>query len=195
MKNLLKPSRRRGFTLIELLVVITIIGILAAMLFPVFGRIRENANRVKCANNLKQIGIGIAQYYDDNAQTMPLTNVAAGSFVLLTNYVGGAMQLFCCSSDTAKKAATNANQFALAPTSYCSYWFITNSVYQGMDMQPMVIDRMGQGKTAVQGQTWGADSPHKDGGEILWTDGHVEYANNNKKWPYTNTVNNVMVFN
>ena len=51
--------RRRGFTLIELLVVIAIIAILAAILFPVFARARENARKANCASNLKQIGTAL----------------------------------------------------------------------------------------------------------------------------------------
>ena len=57
--------QKRGFTLIELLVVVAIIGILAAILFPVFARARENARRASCQSNLKQIGLGIAQYTQD----------------------------------------------------------------------------------------------------------------------------------
>ncbi len=64
-------TRRAGFTLIELLVVVAIIAILAAILFPVFGRARENARRSACQSNLKQIGLGMLQYSQDYDEIMP----------------------------------------------------------------------------------------------------------------------------
>jgi prepilin-type N-terminal cleavage/methylation domain-containing protein/prepilin-type processing-associated H-X9-DG protein len=60
----LRPAHK-GFTLIELLVVIAIIAILAAILFPVFGRARENARRSSCMSNLKQMGLATMQYTQD----------------------------------------------------------------------------------------------------------------------------------
>lgn len=63
--------RRTGFTLIELLVVIAIIAFLAAILFPVFARARENARRSSCQSNLKQIGLACLQYVQDYDETMP----------------------------------------------------------------------------------------------------------------------------
>ncbi len=65
-----KPVRA-AFTLIELLVVIAIIAILAAILFPVFARARENARRASCQSNMKQIGLGILQYAQDYDETLP----------------------------------------------------------------------------------------------------------------------------
>lgn len=68
--------RLSGFTLIEILVVIAIIAILASILFPVFGRARENARRSSCQSNLKQIGLGFAQYVQDNDGYYP--SIAVG---------------------------------------------------------------------------------------------------------------------
>jgi len=63
---------RNAFTLIELLVVIAIIAILAAILFPVFAKVREKARQTSCASNEKQIGLGILQYVQDNDETFPI---------------------------------------------------------------------------------------------------------------------------
>lgn len=68
-----KSGANAGFTLIELLVVIAIIAILAAILFPVFARARENARRSSCQSNLKQIGIGFMQYIQDYDERYPQT--------------------------------------------------------------------------------------------------------------------------
>lgn len=62
---------RTGFTLIELLVVIAIISLLAAILFPVFSRARENARRAACMSNMKQIGLGLVQYIQDYDDRLP----------------------------------------------------------------------------------------------------------------------------
>jgi len=56
---------KRAFSLVELLVVVSIIALLAAILFPVFSRVRENGRRAACQSNLKQIGYGLIQYSQD----------------------------------------------------------------------------------------------------------------------------------
>jgi prepilin-type N-terminal cleavage/methylation domain-containing protein/prepilin-type processing-associated H-X9-DG protein len=73
-----KASIRKAFTLIELLVVIAIIALLAAILFPVFARARENARRSSCQSNLKQIGLGIAQYAQDYDEKNPPPTLGYG---------------------------------------------------------------------------------------------------------------------
>jgi len=81
----MQRKARRGFTLIELLIVITIIAILAAILFPVFARAREKARQTVCASNLRQLGLAFGMYVQDYDETYlggrdyDLPNVFAGS--------------------------------------------------------------------------------------------------------------------
>jgi prepilin-type N-terminal cleavage/methylation domain-containing protein/prepilin-type processing-associated H-X9-DG protein len=116
-----KPARS-GFTLIEILVVIAIIALLAAILFPVFARARENARRASCQSNMKQISLGIMQYTQDYDERFPLqggTGGGCGTAASPTTYYGTGLswamasqpyvkstQIFKCPSDTRGVAFT-----------------------------------------------------------------------------------------
>jgi len=126
-----RDSVKRGFTLIELLVVIAIIAILAAILFPVFARARENARKSSCQNNLKQLALGFKQYLNDFDERYPIvavSNTASTTYAppygwadSLQPYIRNT-QVYQCPSDTAEASDNSGDQ------GFSDYWYNKNFV-------------------------------------------------------------------
>jgi len=94
----IRPTRipRHGFTLIELLVVVAIISLLAAILFPVFSRARENARRTACMSNCKQLGVAALQYSQDyDEYIVPAKNSSVSWRQILYPYLKNSQVLIC----------------------------------------------------------------------------------------------------
>lgn len=127
IKEIELKSTYKGFTLIELLVVIAIIAILAAILFPVFAKVREKARQTSCLSNEKQIGLGIIQYVEDNNETYPVNSSvhfwSNGWAVGVYPYVKST-GVFKCPDDPTTATAPNV------PISYAINWNLVNTSLQ-----------------------------------------------------------------
>ena len=139
-------STRRGFTLIELLVVIAIIAILAAILFPVFARARENARKSTCTSNGRQLGTALMQYCQDYDETLPYGHHEAPdsrySFQCILPYMKNE-SIFACPSDKNVVSTFRADSHGPQRTiphawGVCQHHYPYRVIYQ----QPMTLGQV-----------------------------------------------------
>ena len=154
-----RDTRKSGFTLIELLVVIAIIAILAAILFPVFARARENARRSSCQSNLKNIGLGVIQYVQDSDERLPPKGVITGGPAgALQTYIKS-KQVFQCPSD-ADAADDNASSYGENDKVFLASGTEAMSTFNATALQVIDFD----------------SSPrHFEGANQGYLDGHVKW--------------------
>ena len=130
--------RKRAFTLIELLVVIAIVAILAAILFPVFQKVRENARRTACMSNLKQVALGVIQYQQDNDEFYVLTERGGDVDDAHEYYWGDMLQPYLKSwAVLTCPDAPNPIQFKPQPLPYSQQWSYHYGINDVVDSTPI----------------------------------------------------------
>lgn len=196
VKNVRMRRRQIGFTLIELLVVIAIIAILAAILFPVFARARENARRASCQSNLKQLGLAFMQYSQDfderlpsysGLETVTWPNGGSGSNywpARIYPYVRS-VQVYNCPSASDyewKGQPSGSMKYGYNATMFPATGSLALAAIVNPSQSLMLADSDGAASYVVfQNYYSGPSSPrymsdrHLNGGNIAYCDGHVKW--------------------
>ena len=180
----------QGFTMIEIVVVIAIIMLLAAILFPVLGRARENGRRTVCSSNLRQIALGMQQYTQDNNRRFPpvpdFSNVDEGWLSSLSATLTSVAILQCPSESKKIEPSTT------------DYWLNANLLGKS-DVRlrtPVSVVMLGDGEQSgasyvfpkdnndVDPNRWKPDGAyairHFGGSNFAFADGHIKWLQPDK---------------
>lgn len=198
-------ARPFGFTLVEILVVIAIIAIISAFAFPAFGRSREQANRSKCLNNLRQIHSAMGRFAADNDGTIPVgyrtgkkqftTTLYSGSidrYVLLGKLVEAGLvtepSVFFCPSEADPTQAWNTkeNRWPAQPGKNLQGGYASAPLVDwGTEESPPNWPRLANVEHGALladgfGMPKRVDSRHKDGINVMATDGSAQWVRREK---------------
>lgn len=177
-----------GFTLIELLVVIAIIAILAAILFPVFASAKQTANKAKCLESMKQMGMAFRLYADNNNDTYPTTdhNDARQSWLYGLQKYSSTKMLYRCPADLSKNwtvpISPDTDTTHVRRTSYAVNWYFTPAGPNDNEPDPIT----GVVGTAPSGYI--RDSMVRNPSKSIYicelkTDSYADHVHP-AKWPY-----------
>jgi prepilin-type N-terminal cleavage/methylation domain-containing protein/prepilin-type processing-associated H-X9-DG protein len=182
---------KRRFTLIELLVVIAIIAILASMLLPALAQAREKARAISCVNNLKQVGLGMVMYLDDNDGTYPNRDIIWVGGPLNVPVDWGVVHAYISNADIWKCPSNSVE-----PSVNVSY-AITCSFFRRSSWSPTVQAMSGVKEPSAKIAFWDSTSAvqhtpkctnstgckdgritprHNEGVNVLWHDWHVKWV-------------------